>query len=104
MWALHAQLPKLNFDMKLSYPFLGVFRDSEDGPPMMVLPYMENGASQGYIRTLPDADITAAISKIVRILAAALISCRVTHLLVDMQCRNCLVISTCSLCAGIYIL
>lgn len=60
----HAQLRH-----KSIIPLLGVFREPEDiGPPMMVLPFMENSSAMNYIETLPEANVADATAKIVRIL------------------------------------
>lgn len=58
----HAQLDHPNV-----LPLLGVFRDHIDGPPMMVLPLIENGSLEDYIghTRLTDSMFTQVVSAIV---------------------------------------
>lgn len=58
----HAQLHHENI-----IPLLGVFRESDSEPPMMVLPFMENGSASAYIAALADSDVATATTKIVRV-------------------------------------
>lgn len=57
----HAQLEHENI-----IPLLGVYRETDDGPPMMILPYLENGSAPDYLETLSAPNVTVAIIRIVR--------------------------------------
>lgn len=65
----HSQLRHENI-----IPLLGVFRDSDDGPPVMILPFMENGPAPDYLDTCLNTDITAATIRIVRIFCGVVIA------------------------------
>jgi len=42
---MHSQIHHQNV-----IPLLGVWRDSEDGPPLMVMPFAENGSALAYLQ------------------------------------------------------
>ena len=57
----HAQLRHPNV-----IAFLGVFRDDDnDGAPMIVLPFMENGSAMDYLKQLSAAELRNSSSSIV---------------------------------------
>lgn len=64
---MHAQLRHTNI-----IPLLGVFRESESDPPMMILPFMEKGSASDYLKTLATTNVkflALTVIGIVRIFA-----------------------------------
>lgn len=37
-------------------PLIGVYYDEENGPPLMIMPYMEHRSSSTFLRTYGDAE------------------------------------------------
>lgn len=48
-------------------PLLGVFREAQNEPPMMILPFMERGSASDYLETLVAIDTETLALTIVRI-------------------------------------
>ena len=57
---MHSQLRHPNI-----IPLLGVYRESVDEPPIMVMPFMENGAAPAFLRSdgRSDSDCARIVSK-----------------------------------------